>query len=305
MSIVSFLLALVFSCLWAGTDSTPTGWNLPDANAVVTGSTKGIGKAIVEELLEFGCRVVVCSRTKGDVETFVHRLGKQYGEGRVFGVACDVSTAEGRSALVNFANSTFGGRLDVLVNNVGTNIRKSTTSYTDDEASLVWRTNFQSAFEITRMCFPMMKRDPSKGESTSSVVMIGSVAGDANTCLSTVSAQILMMNMRARWLTLLPLYTPPSQFPGHSLRGEQVSPEQADAKLVVRVGFLRNSRELRLALVHLDAAGRSRVEGRSVQGRRGGEDADGEDRGTEGGRERRCVLVDACCGIRYGASYIG
>ena len=188
MSIVSFLLALVCSCLvWPGY-SAPAGWNLPDANAVVTGSTKGIGKAIVEELLEFGCRVVVCSRTKGDVETFVHRLGKQYGEGRVFGVACDVSTAEGRSALVNFANSTFGGRLDVLVNNVGTNIRKSTTSYTDDEASLVWRTNFQSAFEITRMCFPMMKRDPSKGESTSSVVMIGSVAGDANTCLSTVSA---------------------------------------------------------------------------------------------------------------------
>ncbi|KAG7346632.1 tropinone reductase [Nitzschia inconspicua] len=157
---------------------TPPGWNLPPGTtAVVTGGTKGIGKACVEELAMLGCRILTCSRKQEDLD-FCAQEWKEQGFD-VSTVCADVSTSEGLDTLYEkiqeFVEEVGSGKLDILVNNVGTNIRKPSTEYTKEEFRTVWNTNFDSMFFLTMKCYPLLKRDP--GEVSSSVVNIGSVAG--------------------------------------------------------------------------------------------------------------------------------
>jgi len=78
-------------------------------------------------------------------------------------------------------------QLDILINNVGTNIRKPTVDYTEQEVDYIMQTNFHSFFEVTKLCHPYLVRrdrtshrqrdDPIGTRTTSSVVNIGSVSG--------------------------------------------------------------------------------------------------------------------------------
>jgi Tropinone reductase 1 len=162
------------------------------ATAIVTGGTKGIGKAIVEELAStLGCRVLTCARSETDLASCLEEWKAQ--GLNVEGVVADVSTTEGRQSLISKAIELFvcsekdGGSkkrsLDILVNNVGTNIRKATVDYTEDELNFVWQTNFASMYELTKLCHPLLKnyaydaKNEGGSRSTSSVVNVGSVAG--------------------------------------------------------------------------------------------------------------------------------
>src|ERR1700759_3173555 len=97
-----------------------TKWDLKGKRALVTGGTKGIGKAIAAEFLELGAEVIIVARNEREVEELV-KLWQA--EGRlVTGVAADVSKEEDRRR-IEAAIAERWGALDVLVNNVGTNIR--------------------------------------------------------------------------------------------------------------------------------------------------------------------------------------
>ena len=155
----------------------PSLWQLPpDSTAIVTGGTKGIGRAIVEELAgsQFGVHVLTCARNEQDL---AQCLDKWRASGmKVDGVVADVSTKEGREKLMDAVKKWLDGKpLDVLVNNVGTNIRKPSIEYTAEDLEFIWRTNYESFFALTLACYPFLKRK--QGEQTSSVVNIGSVAG--------------------------------------------------------------------------------------------------------------------------------
>jgi len=156
------------------------GWNLaPKSTAVVTGGTKGIGKAVVEELARKGCQVLFCSRNQEDLT----RLSKEWKEDQGFdvtGICADVSTSEGLDSLFSeiktwLEKTTGEERLDILVNNVGMNIRKPSTEYSKLDLQTVWKTNFDSMFGLTMKCYPLLKRKAD--ELASSVINIGSVAG--------------------------------------------------------------------------------------------------------------------------------
>jgi len=163
-------------------------WSLPPkSTALVTGGTKGIGHAIVTELAEvFGCKVITCGRDEETLQACI----KDWSESGldVRGVAGDISTAEGRKdvmkkvkEMVEEEDSATVGKLDILVNNVGTNIRKRTIDYSEDELEFILRTNLKSMFELTKLCHKYLVREKVEGgshcEKTSSVVNIGSVAG--------------------------------------------------------------------------------------------------------------------------------
>eukprot|EP00903_Cladosiphon_okamuranus_P012876 g12026.t1 len=154
-------------------------WSLEGKTAVVTGGTKGIGKAVVEELACLGARVLTCSRNSADVAACLEEW-KSKGL-IVHGTAADVTTAEGREALVKLVQEHFGGLLDILVNNVGTNIRKATIDYTPEEYAHVMDTNFTSLFLLTQLLYPFLKAAAAvkgaKESGGSSVVNISSVAG--------------------------------------------------------------------------------------------------------------------------------
>jgi tropinone reductase I len=157
-------------------------WRLErGTTAVVTGGTKGIGKAVVEELAgSFGARVLTCARHADDLCACLDDWRARGLD--CTGVVADVSTGEGREILLERIKDWLGDeqRLDILVNNVGTNVRKKSVEYTADDLSFVWRTNYESMFALTMACHGWLKRSDG---TTSSVVNIGSVAGV--TCLKT------------------------------------------------------------------------------------------------------------------------
>ncbi len=146
-------------------------WNLENKTALVTGGSKGIGLAIVEEFLSLGAEVFFVARTQRDVLKIINKNK----ESNLHGLIADVSTIEGREKVYHIIK-TRAKKLDFLVNNVGTNIRKKSIEYTSEEYDKVMNTNLKSSFELTKNLYPFLKK--SKGAS---VVNIASVSGLAST----------------------------------------------------------------------------------------------------------------------------
>lgn len=150
-------------------------WRLDGRTALVTGATKGIGRAIALELLELGAEVCITARTASDVEKTV-ALWKQR-DLSVTGSVCDISSAAGREAALSAVAPE--GRLDILVNNVGTNIRKPTADYEDAEIDHLLTTNQRAPFEMCRLAYPAL-RAAATASAPSRIVTITSVAGLTN-----------------------------------------------------------------------------------------------------------------------------
>ena len=147
-------------------------WSLAGRTALVTGATLGIGLAVAEEFLSFGARVVAVARDPERLSTQVETWRRAGAEAE--GVAADLSTAEGRARVLRRLEEL--GRLDVLVNNVGTNVRKPAVEYAAEEYERVISTNLTSAFELTRAAHPLLKR-----AGGASVVNVSSVSGLTHT----------------------------------------------------------------------------------------------------------------------------
>src|SRR5882762_5594372 len=105
-------------------------WNLKGKKALVTGGTKGLGLAIVEEFLALGAEVFLVARNQQEVENLINRL--QSRGSHADGIAGDVSEAGVRTRIIETLTHRWG-RLDVLVNNVGTNVRRKFVEYTEEE----------------------------------------------------------------------------------------------------------------------------------------------------------------------------
>jgi len=144
-------------------------WTLKNKKALVTGATRGIGKAIVEEFLELGAEVFIVSRNQNDIDEQL-KVYKNKGF-KVDGMKCDVTETEERKNLLERINSLFGG-LEILVNNAGTNTRKKTLENTEEDFDKLMNLNLKSAFELCKMFYLLLK---SSGDG--SIVNIVSVAG--------------------------------------------------------------------------------------------------------------------------------
>ncbi len=156
----------------ANSQTAAARWSLKGRTALVTGATLGIGLAVAEEFLSFGARVLAVARDAARLEAQVEawrRAGSQ-----AEGVAADLSTAEGREKVLHRLSEF--DRLDALVNNVGTNVRKPAVEYAPAEYERVISTNLTSAFELTRAAHPLLK-----AAGGASVVNVSSVSGLTHT----------------------------------------------------------------------------------------------------------------------------
>jgi NAD(P)-dependent dehydrogenase (short-subunit alcohol dehydrogenase family) len=95
--------------------------------AVVTGASRGIGKAVAHALSQEGCAVAICGRNAARLDAAVGELAQ--GGARVLGVAADVTDEAAVRRFVDSALETFG-RIDILVNNAGTHLRGTVESTT-------------------------------------------------------------------------------------------------------------------------------------------------------------------------------
>lgn len=144
-------------------------WTLEGKKALVTGGTKGMGRAITESLASWGAEVVFAARGENDIrQTEEEMTGKGL---RVRGIRADVSRQEDRDRIIGMLGEQFP-RLDVLINNVGTNVRNKIQDYSDQEIRHLIDTNFISAFDLSRRCLPLLK-----ASGQGAVVFNSSVAG--------------------------------------------------------------------------------------------------------------------------------
>lgn len=144
-------------------------WRLDGMRAVVTGATKGIGRAVAEELCGLGAQALIVARNAEEIKRAVEEMSAA--GHTVQGIAADVATEDGREAVTASALELLGG-VDILINNAGTNIRRRALDYTSEEYEFLLRTNLTSAFELSRMLYPELKRS-----GAASVVNVVSVAG--------------------------------------------------------------------------------------------------------------------------------
>lgn len=150
-------------------------WTLKNKKAVITGGTKGIGFATAEEFLSLGAAVMIVARNQDEVDNAVSKWnGKGF---EAYGVVADTSTVEGRIKLLATVKEKWDA-IDVLVNNVGTNIRKQFNDYKTAEYQQVFTVNIFSTIEVTKMFFPLLQTS-----GNASIINVASIAGmlDAET----------------------------------------------------------------------------------------------------------------------------
>jgi NAD(P)-dependent dehydrogenase (short-subunit alcohol dehydrogenase family) len=101
--------------------------------AVITGSTRGIGRGLAEAFLDEGTKVGICGRTAEGVEAAVAEMGERAGPDRVWGMACDVRQRDQLQNLWESAVARFG-RVDIWVNNAGVGLPQGSIWEGDLEA---------------------------------------------------------------------------------------------------------------------------------------------------------------------------
>jgi tropinone reductase I len=194
-------------------------WRLADKKAVITGGTKGIGFSTATEFLSLGAAVIIVARNEEDVNTVVSNWNKEGFE--AYGIAADTSTIEGRNKLFKSVKEKWQA-VDVLVNNVGTNIRKQFNDYSSEEYQHIFNVNIFSTMEVTKMFFPLIQNS-----GNASIINVASIAGmlDAETGIPygiTKAAEIqltkglanewakhgIRVNTVSPWFTRTPLTAP-------------------------------------------------------------------------------------------------
>ncbi len=144
-------------------------WQLQHKKALITGGTKGIGLATAEEFLQLGAAVIIVARTPSAVKQQVETWQKQGYEAH--GIALDLSNPDAVPYIVQMIQKTWG-TLDVLVNNVGTNIRKKVAAYSHSEYQHIMQTNLNVVFQMCQELYPLLKKS-----EQGNIVNIASVAG--------------------------------------------------------------------------------------------------------------------------------
>ncbi|GBG25415.1 Tropinone reductase-like At5g06060 [Hondaea fermentalgiana] len=130
------------------------------------------GSRALVTLLALGAeKVIVAARNKQEVDKAVKELDDKFGAGRAIGISADLSTKDGRSIVLDAVASQLEGKLHVLVNNVGTNIRKPVHECSEDEYTRMLDLNVTCTFELTRALTETL------WASKASIVNVASVAG--------------------------------------------------------------------------------------------------------------------------------
>jgi len=139
--------------------STPRNlWQLTDKKALVTGASKGIGKAIADQLESLGADVFSVSRSYSGSN----------------GMKCDVTDPDDRKNLLETIKKKWD-KLDILINNAGTNNRKQILESSKKDYEELLNLNQTSVFELCRLFHPLLKKS-----GNGAIVNITSVAAETH-----------------------------------------------------------------------------------------------------------------------------
>ncbi|KAA8534978.1 hypothetical protein F0562_029981 [Nyssa sinensis] len=167
-------------------------------NVVITGSTRGLGKALAREFLLSGDHVVVASRSPESVDITIKELDKNLKEGmitaddssrtnlrhaKVVGIACDVCKPDDVQKLANFAVKELGS-IDIWINNAGTNKGfRPLLQFSDEDIQQIVSTNLVGSILCTREAMRVMRSQNKGGHIFN---MDGAGSGGSSTPLTAV-----------------------------------------------------------------------------------------------------------------------
>ena len=137
--------------------------------ALVTGASRGIGRAIAQALVREGCRVILMARTPSTLFEARDALANQGGEVEAF--CGDVTSVQAIEGALQLARSRFGG-LDGVVHNAGGAGGGGLFETTDDQWQAAWELNAMAAVRLVRTAVPLMRE-----RGGGSVVLVASIYG--------------------------------------------------------------------------------------------------------------------------------
>ncbi len=122
---------------------------------LVTGGTKGIGRAVIEKFAASGFHIITCSRNEADLRKLKLDIEQKYTFSKVFYQATDVSSQEALNAFTRYAKS-LNVKIDVLVNNAGLFVPGKITEESNGTLQHMIETNLYSAYFVTKALVPDM-----------------------------------------------------------------------------------------------------------------------------------------------------
>ena len=129
--------------------------HLKDKNIVVTGASKGIGKAIAAAFAADGANLFLCARNAAQLNKTVAELAQQYPGVTIHSTTADLSVKNEAIAFGNWINKQVTA-VDILVNNAGAFLPGSVHNETDGMLEQMIQTNLYSAYHLTRTLLPAM-----------------------------------------------------------------------------------------------------------------------------------------------------
>lgn len=147
-------------------------FDLTGKTAIVTGSSKGIGKAIAHRLAEQGANVVISSRKLDACEEAVKEINQLVGRKATIAVAANIAVKEALQTLVDETNKAFG-QIDILVCNAASNPYFGPMgNMADDQFHKILQNNIVSNHWLIQMVAPQMR-----ARKDGSIILVSSIAG--------------------------------------------------------------------------------------------------------------------------------
>ncbi|MFB5189795.1 SDR family NAD(P)-dependent oxidoreductase [Alicyclobacillus fastidiosus] len=150
-----------------------TSFNLEGKSVLITGGVQGLGLEFARALSREGAHVAVTSRDELKAKAVADSLREETG-GRAIGVAVDVTDSAGVKRMADEVMQSFG-RIDILINNAGINVRKPILEYDEDIWDMVQSTNLKAPFLCAKAVVPYMIKQRF-GRIINMASMLGTVA---------------------------------------------------------------------------------------------------------------------------------
>ncbi|MEZ6001804.1 SDR family NAD(P)-dependent oxidoreductase [Hyphomonas sp.] len=140
--------------------------------AVITGSSRGIGKAIAEAMADAGAKVTISSRKPGPCQEVAAEINEKHGEGTAIAVPANISSKEELQAMVDATNKAFG-KIDIVCCNAAANpYYGPMEGISDEQFEKVLQNNIISNHWLIQMCMPQMRE-----RKDGAIILVSSIGG--------------------------------------------------------------------------------------------------------------------------------
>lgn len=147
-------------------------FDLTGKSAIITGSSRGIGKAIAEAMADQGARVTISSRKPGPCEEVAAAINAKHGDGTAIAVPANISSKEDLQNLVDETNAAFG-KVDIVVCNAASNpYYGPMAGISDDAFTKILQNNIISNHWLIQMCAPQMRE-----RKDGAIIIVSSIGG--------------------------------------------------------------------------------------------------------------------------------